>query len=77
MKSMMILLLSWFVLACGADADTSTVNRDTLTQRQKDSIIANSKIPGAGAVRRAMSVVDAVNARTARADSLAQDTAQE
>jgi len=35
------------VLACGSDKTGQTVNRDTLTERQKDSILANSKIPNA------------------------------
>jgi hypothetical protein len=42
---------------------------DTLTRRQRDSIIANSKIPGAGAVGRAMGAADAANATRRAQDS--------
>ncbi|HJS43143.1 MAG TPA: hypothetical protein VJ755_06700 [Gemmatimonadales bacterium] len=60
--------------ACGTGkSDHST---DTLTQRQKDSILANSKLPNARAVGNAMRAADSVNVRVMRADSLARDTSQ-
>jgi hypothetical protein len=64
-----------FLAACGGDsADRQAVNRDTLTQRQKDSILAKSSIPGAGAVGRAMRAADSTSAGIHRADSVAADT---
>jgi len=64
-----------FLVACGGDsADKQAVNRDTLTQRQKDSILAKSSIPGAGAVGRAMRAADSTSAGIHRADSVAADT---
>jgi hypothetical protein len=68
-----ILLL---VIACGSDKSSQTVNRDTLTQRQKDSILANSRIPNARAVGRAMNAADSASARATRADSVARDTTE-
>jgi len=59
------------MLACGS-GDTSQT--DTLTQRQKDSILANSKIPGARGVGSALRASDSVSARVQRSDSLAADT---
>ncbi len=60
--------------ACGTGkSDQST---DTLTQRQKDSILANSKLPNARAVGNAMRAADSVNVRVLRADSLARDTTE-
>jgi len=60
--------------ACGTGkSDQST---DTLTQRQKDSILANSKLPNARAVGSAMRAADSVNVRVMRADSLARDTTE-
>jgi hypothetical protein len=57
--------------ACGADGDGSqTVNRDTLTQRQRDSILAQSKIPGARGVGTAMRVADSVTARVQATDTV-------
>jgi hypothetical protein len=61
--------------ACGSGNSEQTA-RDTLTQRQKDSILANSKIPNARAVGNAMRAADSVNARVLRADSLARDTTE-
>jgi len=49
-------------------SDTSAV--DTLTRRQKDSLVAEMPLPGAGGVRRAIDGVDAANARTSRFDSI-------
>jgi hypothetical protein len=63
-------------MACGSDKSSETVNRDTLTQRQKDSILANSRIPNARAVGRAMKAADSTSAGILRADSVARDTTQ-
>lgn len=61
--------------ACGGESgDQQAVNRDTLTERQRDSILAKSRIPGARAVGRAMTVADSTSARVRRADSVAADT---
>ena len=61
--------------ACGGESgDRQAVNRDTLTQRQKDSILAKSRIPGASAVGRAMTAADSTSAGARRADSVAADT---
>jgi len=64
------------MLACGSDKSGQTVNRDTLTQRQKDSILANSKIPGARGVGSAMRAADSTNAKVLRVDTVANDTTE-
>ena len=61
--------------ACGVGKSDQTAS-DTLTQRQKDSILANSKIPNARAVGSAMRAADSTSARVLRADSVARDTSQ-
>jgi hypothetical protein len=76
MKSILLVVPLCFVIACGSETSNRTVNRDTLTQRQKDSILANSKIPGARGVGSAMRASDSISARVGRADSLARDTSQ-
>ncbi len=60
------------VVACGGggQSNTSKVNRDTLTERQQDSILAKSSIPGASAVGRAMSAADSTSARVRSSDSV-------
>lgn len=74
MKSTLFAASLSFLIACGSGQSDQTVNRDTLTQRQKDSILANSKIPNARAVGRAMNAADSASARALRADSVARDT---
>ena len=56
MRTFAILVLACMSLAaCAADSsDEPGVDRDTLTRRQKDSITAESGLPGAGAVGRAL-----------------------
>lgn len=56
------------VLGCapGADADPPPER----TQAQRDSAIAESNLPGAGAVGRALETSDSAAARAARMDSI-------
>lgn len=77
MKLISIIALLCVVSACGSDDTKQTVNRDTLTQRQKDSILANSRIPNARAVGRAMKAADSASVRALRADSVARDTTEQ
>jgi hypothetical protein len=73
MKSILLVVPLCFIIACGSGKSDQTVNRDTLTQRQKDSILANSRIPNARAVGRAMRAADSTSAGILRADSVARD----
>lgn len=54
---------------CGKDEPEV---RPVRTQREKDSILANSQIPGAKAVKRAMKSADSATARQARLDTAQQ-----
>lgn len=74
MKSILLVVSLGFMLGCGSETSSKTVDRDTLTQRQKDSILANSKIPGARGVGSALRASDSVGAHVQRADSIASDT---
>jgi len=77
MKPTIVTLLVLSLAACGGDSkDKSAVNRDTLTERQKDSILAKSKIPGASNVGRAMRAADSTSAGAHRVDSVAADTTE-
>ena len=57
-------VLSLAVVACAQD-DTTQTSTTTRTERQKDSILAGSQIPGARAVKKAMTVADSASARGA------------
>jgi hypothetical protein len=77
MKARSLTILLCTLAACrGSDGGGSqqAVNRDTLTQRQKDSILAKSKIPGARAVGNAMTAADSTSARIRQANAVATDT---
>jgi hypothetical protein len=61
-----VLLLSALTLACSKDEPES---KPVLTQRQKDSIFAQSSMPGARAVKHAIGTADSASARQHMLDS--------
>ncbi len=64
---LVILLLT----ACSGGKPAKSAAGDTLTERQRDSILAQSKIPGATGVGRAMKAADSTSARIRATDSVA------
>ena len=60
------------VLALVACAEPSKVGkpRSRMTQREKDSVIAASGLPGSGVVKKGMSMADAEAKRAAMLDSI-------
>ena len=66
-----ILLLGALVglMACTQSDSTTTTTR---TEREKDSLIARSPIPGAKAVGKSMNVADSASARAQRAVDTSQ-----
>lgn len=65
-------LLSLALVACARSDAPRMQNADTLTQRQRDSVVGASKLPGAQGISKAQKAQDAENARTAKADSMAR-----
>ena len=70
-----------FAVACGGGASPATTTKDsaataakhdTLTRRQKDSVLAASKVPGAAAVRAAMHAADSTSAHINALDTVGQ-----
>ena len=53
-------------LALAGCAKDEPENKPVRTQREKDSILANSTIPGARAVKKSMTVADSATARQQR-----------
>jgi hypothetical protein len=58
------------IWACGQSAGDTQSAADTLTRRQRDSIISTMPLPGAGAVGRALGAQDAARDRAAQHDSI-------
>lgn len=56
---------------CGGSTGKPAASGDSLTERQRDSILARSRIPGASAVGRAMNAADSTTARVRATDSVA------
>jgi hypothetical protein len=60
-------------LACGtgdASKQQNAINRDTLTERQRDSVLGQSRIPGASGVAKAMRVADSTSAQVQSTDTI-------
>lgn len=70
-RRLMGLALAVLVTACGGDSDDDQrTAADTLTRAEKDSIVADLPIPGAGAVGAAMRARDQANERTDAHDTI-------
>lgn len=56
--------------ACSDGSAGSDAPADSLTQRQRDSVIGESGLPGARGIRSAQKASDALDERAGRLDSL-------
>jgi hypothetical protein len=56
--------------ACAKANRSGAAGRDTLTQRERDSVLGASKLPGAAGIRGALRAQDSAAARNARIDSI-------
>ena len=74
MRRQFMLCLAVVVAAACNRTPPKGNNRDTMTQRQKDSVLGASQLPGARGVTKAQTTADSLKARTARADSIGADT---
>jgi hypothetical protein len=53
----------------GCASDSGGNRRDTMTQRQRDSVLSTTALPGAQGVGKALRAADSAKARQARLDS--------
>ncbi len=70
MKALVPVTLALLAACAGQSGKSRTAVGDSLTERQRDSILAQSKIPGARAVGKAMRVADSTSAGIRAADSV-------
>jgi hypothetical protein len=70
MRRFVAFLMLTLLAACGGGSGKSGAAADTLTERERDSILAQSRIPGASGVGRAMKAADSTNARIRATDSV-------
>ena len=69
MKYMILLFIALFILLGCTEDSSNTSSKKKLTQRQRDSVLSESKLPGAKAVGKAIEVSDTASARSKRLDS--------
>ena len=69
---MKVLLLVLLLAGCTSEAATPAA--DSLTRHQKDSIIGQSRLPGARGVNGAMRLQDSAAARRAREQAVSADS---
>ena len=63
-----LIALPFALLAACTSTETGN-RRDTMTQRQKDSVLGQSGLPGAQAVTKAQRAADSAKARQAQTDT--------
>jgi hypothetical protein len=68
---MRILVGSLVVLCCISCSPASEQHREVQGQRERDSVLGASRLPGAGGVRGALRVADSAAARRQLEDSVA------
>lgn len=66
-----IMLVIFVALSCRGSGDHDEP-ADPMTQRQRDSVIGASNLPGARGVQKALEAADTAAARRARLDSMRQ-----
>jgi len=64
------LLGLWLVGCPGDSGKGGPATNDTLSTRQRDSVIGASRLPGAAGVRKALELSDSARARAARLDTM-------
>ena len=71
MQTRELTIILTLLAACTGQSAKSGAQSDSLTERQRDSILAQSRIPGASRVGKAMKAADSTSARIRATDSVA------
>jgi hypothetical protein len=65
-----VVVMCVLLTACAKAERGGVAGRDTLTQRERDSVLGASRLPGAPGIRGALRAQDSAAAQNARADSI-------
>ena len=69
-RTLFLTLCISLMAGCSGSGDSAHSAADTLTRRQKDSLVAEMPVPGARGVGAAIKAADSIAARAARHDSI-------
>lgn len=70
MRRLTSVMVALVLLACTKTEQPAVQSADTLTQRQRDSVVGASTLPGAQGIGRAQAAQDSAAARNAQLDSI-------
>ena len=73
MRDSFVLVAVVMLLSACAEPPKIDKPRSQMSQRERDSTIAASRLPGAGVVKKGMSIADKEAKRSAMIDSLAEN----
>ena len=67
-----LILIGCFAVIAGCGGSSDERPKKALTERQRDSVLAETKLPGASGVGHAITAADSAEARAKRLDDLAK-----
>ena len=68
MRFAMMLVVLFLVSGCSGNSEESS--RRTLSQRERDSILAETKLPGSSAIKKGYALSDSAHVRADRMENL-------
>ena len=69
-KALFVMIAVFGAAAACAEEPKTTMNRDTMTKRQKDSVLSTTGIPGASNISKAQRAADSLTARSRALDTI-------
>lgn len=69
MRLLIVILIAVLAFAVGCSGESGKQTR-TLTEHQRDSTLAQSKLPGSGVVKKSLALSDSARARADRLEQL-------
>jgi hypothetical protein len=70
MRGIVVLLMAFLLVSCASEDPQPIPRAGTPEREQRDSVLGQSRLPGAGVVRQADAVRDSSRSRAAAMDSI-------